>query len=92
MVTKKTVKKPAVKRVAKGKVRLNSTTHDMAATPKELLLAEELEEAQNKFEMAVVGLRMAKASMELMSKKYKELFKAYEQAIKHIHKLEKKAK
>jgi hypothetical protein len=64
----------------------------MAATPKELLLAEELEEAQNKFEMAVVGLRMAKASMELMSKKYKELFKAYEQAIKHIHKLEKKAK
>jgi hypothetical protein len=35
---------------------------------------------------------MAKASMELMSEKYDELFEAYKNAVNHIKKLERKLK
>jgi hypothetical protein len=72
MVTKKTIKKPAVKPA--------------------LTVEAKLEKAEKSLEMAVVGLHMAKASMELMSQKYDELFGAYKEAVKHIRKLEKKAK
>jgi hypothetical protein len=82
MVTKKTVKKPAVK----------PATKRIPKAKPELTTEQKLKRVEENLEMAVVGLHMAKASMELMSKKYDELFEAYEQAIKHIRKLEKKAK
>ena len=64
------------------------------AAPKkpELTTEQKLKRVEENLEMAVVGLHMAKASMELMSKKYDELFRAYKEAVKHIRKLEKKAK
>lgn len=58
----------------------------------ELTTEQKLKRVEENLEMAVVGLHMAKASMELMSKKYDELFRAYKEAVKHIRKLEKKAK
>jgi hypothetical protein len=86
MVTKKTpAKNPSAKPATKAATKRTTKPKDSAKPS----LAKQLEETQDKFEMAVVGLHMAKASMQLMSKKYDELFEAYEKAIKHIRKLEK---
>jgi len=80
MVTKKTVKKPAVKRVEK----------ENTATMAELSLAEQLAETQTKLEKAVMGLNLAKVAVEMMRDHYEELSEAYEKALKHIRKLERK--
>jgi hypothetical protein len=81
MVTKKTVKKTVMKRVPKA---------SEAIVPEGLSLAKRLEESEAKLEKAMMGLNFAKVAVDMMKDHYEELGNAYEKALKHIAKLEKK--
>jgi hypothetical protein len=81
MVTKKAVKKTVMKRVPKA---------SEAIVPEGLSLAKRLEESEAKLEKAMMGLNFAKVAVDMMKDHYEELGNAYEKALKHIRKLEKK--
>jgi hypothetical protein len=81
MVTKKAVKKTVMKRVPKA---------SEAIVPEGLSLAKRLEESEAKLEKAMMGLNFAKVAVDMMKDHYEELGNAYEKALKHIAKLEKK--
>jgi|LakMenEpi03Aug12_release.lakeMendotaPanAssembly.Ray.scaffolds.fasta_scaffold92544_12 hypothetical protein len=81
MVTKKTVKKTVMKRVPKA---------SEAIVPEGLSLAKRLEESEAKLEKAMMGLNFAKVAVDMMKDHYEELGNAYEKALKHIAKLERK--
>jgi hypothetical protein len=81
MVTKKAVKKTVMKRIPKT---------SEAIVPEGLSLAKRLEESEAKLEKAMMGLNFAKVAVDMMKDHYEELGNAYEKALKHIAKLEKK--